>query len=76
MLLKGQRAPIAQVAFAATKEAGAGTQLTIAVPTNVTLDAPAQIGPDETHRAALTYRRCLPGACFADAKLEATAVGS
>lgn len=82
LVIKGQQAPVAQIAFGrlpadgndASKETGkaagdAGLTLTVLLPINIAFDkAPHLAGPDDNGGATLNYRRCVPGGCLADAK--------
>ena len=77
LLVKGQQAPIAQVAFGhlPTDPANLLT-LTVLLPINISFQKPPKLGADtdEAKTVPLTYRRCIPGGCLADTKLAATAL--
>ncbi len=68
MQVQGQNQPIAQVAIG---RAGAGEplQVTVLLPPNVVFPSNVRMLSDEKDTAGydLSWRRCLPGACIADA---------
>ena len=67
MVLKGQTAPIAQIAFGRLDK---DQMLTVLLPVALSFAKPATIGSDDTHALTLTYRRCVPAGCLADAKAD------
>lgn len=65
--VQGQAQPIAQIAIG---RAGAGEplQVTVVLPPNVTFPSSVRVQADEKETGSeLPWRRCLPGACVADA---------
>ena len=67
LTVKGQVAPIAQIAISLADKPGT---VTVLLPTSIVFDKPPQIGTDETHMLLLAYHRCVPAGCLADAHLE------
>jgi invasion protein IalB len=77
LIVKGQQGPIAQIAFGHTpNDKDAALTLTVLLPVSIAFDKPPKLGPgagaDDPGSASLTYRRCLPGGCLADAKPDTT----
>ena len=73
LIVKGQQGPIAQIAFGrAPQETGTDPTLTLTVllPVNIAFDKPPKLGAgaDDIGSTPLTFRRCVPGGCLADAK--------
>ncbi|HUZ67329.1 MAG TPA: invasion associated locus B family protein [Beijerinckiaceae bacterium] len=74
---QGQQAPLAQVAIGrATGGAGArgkpaGLRLTLLLPVNLSFDQAPRLAmsADDAHPIELTWRRCIPSGCFADAAI-------
>ncbi len=66
--LQGQQAPFAQVAFG-RPDGAAPLHLVVALPVNVAFPSAVRMGLDDKDPNALelAWKRCLPGACFADA---------
>ena len=76
LLVKGQQDPIAQIAFGrplAEQGADPGLTPTVLLPVSIAFDKPPKLGPgpDDAQAVTLTFRRCLPGGCLADAKTDA-----
>ena len=67
LVVKGQTAPIVQIAFG---RADKDQMMTVLLPVEVAFAKPVTIGRDEAHAVTLTYRRCVPTGCFADAKAD------
>lgn len=65
--LQGQQGPIAQIAFGRVAAADP-LKLTAALPSNISLPGSVALGLGDKDPSplALTWRRCLPGACIAD----------
>ena len=74
--LQGQRAPFAQVAFGHL-DANAPLRLVVALPVSVVFPSTVKIEIEEkdSHPLELAWKRCLPGACFADAVVGNDVVG-
>ena len=77
LVIKGQQGPIAQIAFGHAPHDKGGDpnlMLTVLLPVSISLDKTAKLGPgpagDDPAATTLTFRRCLPGGCFADAKAD------
>jgi invasion protein IalB len=68
--VQGQNEPIAQIAIGRIQK-GQPLKLTAVLPPNVSFPSSVRVETDEKESAAieLPWRRCLPGACFADAPL-------
>ncbi len=67
---QGQQNPIAQIGIGrpTPKE---DLRITVILPTNITFqNAPKAIAEDKDPGVELTWRRCLPGGCIADAVLK------
>ena len=77
LVVKGQQGPIAQIAFGHAPEgktvmADASLTLAVLLPVNVAFDKPPKLsGPDEAQTVPLTFRRCVPGGCLTEGKLDA-----
>lgn len=69
--VQGQSGPIARLAIS-KGESAAGHIVTIVLPTNVLLTEGPNVAIDENDPAALklSWARCLPGGCFAEAALK------
>jgi len=69
--VQGQVAPIAQIGIGRLT-AGEPLRITVVLPPNITLPSNVRIVADEKDESGieLAWRRCLPGGCVADAKLE------
>ena len=69
--VQGQSGPIARLAIS-KGESAAGHVVTIVLPTNVLLTEGPNVAIDENDPAAmkLSWARCLPGGCFAEAALK------
>jgi invasion protein IalB len=69
--LQGQQGPIAQLAIGRVQRTDP-LKLTLVLPPNVTLTAPAKFAAEEKDGQPVDaiWQRCLPGACFADAILK------
>lgn len=62
--------PIAEIAFGRPpgKDAPTGMRVVVVLPNNVTFAGSVQMSIDDKDKPVeLTYRRCLPAGCFADA---------
>jgi invasion protein IalB len=72
LIVKGQQAPIAQIAFG--RGEGNVLGLTVLLPLNISFDKAPSLGieGDDVKAVNLTLRRCIPAGCFADAKIEAS----
>ena len=68
---QGQAAPIAQIGIGRLA-AGEPLRITIMLPPNIALPSNVRVVADEKDESGieLAWRRCLPGGCVADAKLE------
>ncbi len=68
MQMQGQQEPVAQVAFGRAQGAG-DLHLVIALPVNVSFPSNVGVGliDKDAHPFMLEWKRCIPGACFADA---------
>jgi invasion protein IalB len=67
--VEGQSAPFAQIAIGRLQPKDP-LRATVVLPHNVTLATPAQVQAGEADTPlGLTWQRCLPGGCFADAIL-------
>lgn len=66
VILQGQTAPFAQLAFGKTAPSEP-MQLTTVLPTNVAFPSTVKIATDEKdkHPVELAWTRCIPGGCFA-----------
>jgi invasion protein IalB len=66
--VRGQNAPIAEIAMG-RPAANGPLHVTAVVPTNVAFPTVIRIAMEENdaHPLNLTWMRCLPGGCFADA---------
>ncbi|MDR3462736.1 MAG: invasion associated locus B family protein [Beijerinckiaceae bacterium] len=71
LVVSGQQAPIAQIAFGHGDGVG-GMGLTVLLPVNITLDKPPSlgIGEEEGRTVTLALKRCIPEGCFAESKIE------
>lgn len=71
ILVQGQSNPIAQIALGRIG-ADDPIRVTSVLPNNIGFPSVVSISLDEkdTHPAELTWRRCLPGGCFADAEIK------
>lgn len=69
--VQGQAAPIAEIGIGRPSP-GDPMRITVVLPPNITLPSAVRVIADEKDESAieLAWRRCLPGGCFADAKLE------
>jgi len=69
--VQGQTAPIAQIGIGRLSP-GDPMGITVVLPPNIALPSNVHIAADEKDEAGidLTWRRCLPGNCVADAKLD------
>lgn len=74
--VQGQPAPIARIAISKAKQPPA-TQLTVVLPSNITLTSGPRVAMDEkdTQAVELAWVRCLPGGCFANAVLKDDVLG-
>ena len=65
--LQGQTAPIAQIAIGAPPKEG--TRLTILLPNSVSFPSSVKVstGEKDSFGIDLSWKRCLPGGCFAEA---------
>lgn len=80
--VQGQQAPIAQVAIgrplaersAAERSRASGLRLTVLLPVNMSFDKAPRLAMDQNdpQPIVLTWRRCVPGGCFADAAVSET----
>jgi invasion protein IalB len=70
IVVQGQQGPIAQVAFG-RPAAGDPMHLTLLLPANIAIAARPRISLDDKDGQPfqLTWRRCLPGGCFADTNI-------
>ena len=60
--------PIAEIAFGRPPGKDTPMHVVVVLPNNVTFAGPVQMSIDEKDKPVeLTYRRCLPAGCFADA---------
>lgn len=68
MQVQGQNQPIAQIAIGRAA-AGEPLQVTVVLPANVAFPSTVRLLAEgnDTNGAELPWRRCLPGACIADA---------
>jgi invasion protein IalB len=68
VMLKGQQAPVAQLAFGKPTPTEA-LHVTAAIPLNITFPSTVRVAIDDKDPQAfdLQWVRCLPAACFADA---------
>jgi len=75
LVRQGQTQPVAEIAIGSIAKS-AGLLFTVAVPTIISLGKEARVvGATGTPSLFdLTWRRCLPGGCFADTPLNAEAV--
>lgn len=66
--LQGQQSPFAQVAFG-HPDGSAPLHMVIALPVNTVFPSTVKVGLDDKDPKPLelAWKRCLPGACFADA---------
>ena len=66
--IQGQQAPFAQVAFGHV-DGTAPLHLVVALPVNIAFSSIVKVGLDDKDPKPLelVWKRCLPGACFADA---------
>lgn len=72
---QGQSGPIAQVAIGRPVP-HEPLRITLVLPANVGLGSPPRLAAGETARALaeLSWRRCLPGACYADTAIDDAAL--
>ncbi|MBX9741630.1 MAG: invasion associated locus B family protein [Beijerinckiaceae bacterium] len=65
--VQGSKDPIAQVAFGRALKS-APLSMTVLLPVNVALDRPVRLFAEEKDGVGvdLTWRKCLPGGCFAE----------
>jgi invasion protein IalB len=69
LVLKGQQAPVAQIALARAE--GAGFALTVLLPVSVAFDKQASLGIEGEEKVVkLVFKRCVPAGCIAEARLE------
>jgi invasion protein IalB len=73
--VQGQTAPIAEVAIGRI-DPKAALRLTVALPPNILIPVTprADIDAQDHEGIVLTWRRCTPGSCFADAELSDEAI--
>jgi invasion protein IalB len=70
LVIKGQQAPIAQIAMG-RGEAGLALGLTVLLPVNIAFDKQPTLGVEGDDRVVkLVFKRCVPAGCIAEAKLE------
>jgi invasion protein IalB len=69
--VQGQTAPIAQIGIGRLS-AGEPLRITVILPPNITLPSNVHVVTDEKDDQGieLAWRRCLPGGCIAEVKLE------
>jgi invasion protein IalB len=69
--LQGQSSPIAQIGIG-RPSAGEPLHATVVLPTNISLPGNVHFATDEKDDAGidLSWRRCVPGRCIAEAKLD------
>jgi invasion protein IalB len=75
--VQGQSAPIAQMGIGRLS-AGEPLRLTVVLPPNIVLPSSVHVATDEKDDAGvdLAWRRCLPGGCIAEVKLESETIKS
>ncbi|GEP12649.1 invasion associated locus B family protein [Methylobacterium gnaphalii] len=75
MQVQGQNQPIAQIAIGRAA-AGEPLQVTVVLPANVAFPSTVRLLAEEkdTNGVELPWRRCLPGACIADAPVKEEAL--
>jgi invasion protein IalB len=66
IIVQGQQAPIAEVAIGRIKKADP-LHVTVVLPINVSFPSAPQINLEGQASLELTWRRCLPNGCYADA---------
>ena len=66
IIIQGQQAPIAELAIGRIKKADP-LRVTVALPINVSFPSAPQVNLDGQPSLELTWQRCLPSGCFADA---------
>jgi invasion protein IalB len=66
IIIQGQQAPVAEVAIGRIKKADP-LHVTVVLPVNVAFPSAPQINLDGQPPLELTWKRCLPNGCFADA---------
>ena len=64
--IQGQQAPVAELAIGRVKKTDP-LRVTVALPVNVTFPSAPQIGLEGHPVQELSWKRCLPSGCFADA---------
>jgi invasion protein IalB len=69
--VQGQAAPIAQIGIGRLSP-GEPMRITVVLPPNIALPSIVHIAADEKDESGidLTWRRCLPGSCIADANFD------
>ena len=69
--IKGQTAPIAQIAFGHAEGGSIGA--TVLLPNNISFDKSPTLGVegDDANQIKLVFMRCTAAGCFAEAKVEA-----
>ena len=75
--VQGQTAPIAQIGIGRLSP-GDPLRITVILPPNITLPSNVHVVTDEKDDPGidLAWRRCLPGGCIAEAKLEPETIKS
>jgi invasion protein IalB len=66
IIIQGQQAPVAELAIGRIKKADP-FHVTIVLPVNVAFPSAPQVNLDGQPSLELTWKRCLPNGCYADA---------
>jgi invasion protein IalB len=66
IIIQGQQAPVAEVAIGRIKKADP-LHVTVVLPVNVVFPSAPQVSLDGQPPLELSWKRCLPNGCFADA---------
>jgi invasion protein IalB len=66
IIIQGQQAPVAELAIGRIKKTDP-LRVTIVLPVNVAFPSAPKVNLDGQPSLELTWRRCLPNGCFADA---------
>jgi invasion protein IalB len=66
IIIQGQQAPVAELAIGRIKKADP-LRVTVVLPINVSFPSAPQVHLDGQPMLELSWKRCLPNGCFADA---------
>jgi invasion protein IalB len=66
IIIQGQQAPVAEIAFGRIKK-GDPLRVTVILPVNVSFPSAPQVQLEGQPALELSWRRCLPNGCYADA---------